>query len=374
MRLRNRDAITKDKSLGTRNMVDSLNHDPHGIAADGADGHDVRDVVFVAKFDLEYPSSGNVQQIQFELPPIRNLRFVVSILSNLWKVRNGTAIFVSIPGGAELLFLFMAKMLYRRRLSTFTFDLLLRAPETRLERLSARMKRLLLRAVDVFICVHKDVSGYARTYGIPPDRCEYVAFKPNNWDLESAVVSRDGDYVVALGASHRDYRILIEAVRDVGIPVKIILPRERITMHNADLGDSPLPANVEHLEEHGGRLGWNRYMAESRLVVIPILPGVIQPAGVSVYLEAMALGKPVVITRGASTEGILDERLAVLVPPGDAQALRAAIVEVWNDAALRRSLGAAARAYARSLGDHKRLVADIRDVIQRKLRAEAVRR
>ena len=355
-------------------MVDSLNHDPHDIAADGAGRHDVRDVVFVAKFDLEYPLSGKVQQIQFGLPPIRSPRFIVSILRNLWKVRNGTAIFVSIPGAAELLFLFMAKMLYGRRLTTFTFDLLLRAPETRLDRWSVRVKRMLLRAIDVFICVHKDVSGYARTYGIPPERCEYVAFKPNNWDLTGDVVSRDGDYVVALGASHRDYRLLIEAVKDVGIPIKIILPKERMKMHNADLGESSLPANVEHLETHDGRLGWNRYMAESRLVVIPILPGVIQPAGVSVYLEAMALGKPVVITRGASTEGILDDRLAVLVPPGDAQALRAAIVEVWNDAALRQSLGTAAKAYAQSLGDHKRLVADIRDVIQRKCRSVAAGR
>ena len=350
-------------------MVDSLNHEPDDSAAHEAGRHDAREVVFVAKFDLQYPSSGTVQQVKFWLPPIKSFRFVVSILSNLWKVRNGAAIFVSIPGGGELLFLFMAKMLYGRRLTTFTFDLLLTAPRTRLQRIAARMKRVLLRGVDVFICVHKDVSGYARAYGIPPGRCEYVAFKPNNWDLADAVVSRDGDYVLALGASHRDYRLLIEAVRDVGIPVKIILPRERIKMHNADLGESPLPANVEHLETHDGKLGWNRYMAESRVVVIPILPGVIQPAGVSVYLEAMALGKPVVITRGASTEGILDERLAMLVPPGDAPALRAAIVEVWNDESLRRSLGAAAKAYARSLGDHKRLVADLRDVIQRKRRA-----
>ncbi len=355
-------------------MVDSLNHEPDDSAAHEAGRHDAREVVFVAKFNLQYPASGTVQQVEFGLPPIKSVRFVSSVLNNLWKVRKGTAIFVSLPKAEELLFLFMAKMLYGRRLTTFTFDLNLTAPRTQLQRIVARMKRVLLRGIDVFICMHKDVSGYARAYGIPPDRCEYVAFKPNNWDLVDTVVSRDGDYVVALGASHRDYRVLIEAVRDVGIPVKIILPRERIKMHNAVLGESPLPANVEHLETHDGRLGWNRYMAESRLVVIPILPGVIQPAGVSVYLEAMALGKPVVITRGASTEGILDDRLAVLVPPGDAPALRAAILEVWNDEALRRSLGAAAKAYARSLGDHKRLVADLRDVIQRKRRAEAVKR
>lgn len=339
-------------------MIDStLNRGRH---------RDGRDLVFVSMFNLEYPSAGNVGQIQFRLPSARNPALIPAIIGTLWKVRKGRAIIVSNAKGVDLLFIFLSKILYGRRLTTFTYDLNLRVPKRRLGRLLARFRRVLLRSVDVFICMHKDVSGYTQNYGIHPERCEYVPFKPNNWDLVDSVSVRDGDYVVALGASHRDYRTLLEAVRGVQIPVKIILPRERIKAHNADIGESPFPDNVQHLETHGGREGWNQYLAESRLVVIPILAEAIQPAGISVYLEAMALGKPVVITRGASTEGILDERLAVLVPPGNPQALRDGILRVWNDEPLRRSLGAAGKEYARSLGDHKRLVAEIRNVIQRK--------
>lgn len=348
-------------------MIDSASHNPQGVSSERVSRRDVHDVVFVSKFDLQYPMSGTVRQVRFQIPPARSLGMVPSIVSSLWKVRKGTAILVANPRGTELLFIYLAKFLYRRRLTIFTYDLNLRVPQTELERLLVRFKRHILRAIDVFICMHKDVSGYTRTYGVPPDKCEYVPFKPNNTDLVGTVEVKDGDYVVALGASHRDYRSLVQAVKDVGIPVKIILPKERIKAHNAAIGDSPFPDNVEHLETHGGRVGWSRYLAESRLVVIPILPGVLQPAGISVYLEAMVLGKPVVITRGASTEGILDERLAVLVPPGDTDALRDAIVRLWNDEALRRNLGAAGKVYAQSLGDHKRLIGDIRDVIQKKV-------
>ncbi|MBW4052373.1 MAG: glycosyltransferase family 4 protein [Proteobacteria bacterium] len=344
-------------------MVDSM--------LNGGGHRDDRELVFVSMFNLEYPSAGNVCQVKFRLPSAKSPALIPAIIGNLWKVRKGRAIIVSNAKGADLLLIFLSKLLYGRRLTTFTYDLNLRVPKSRWGRLLARIRRGLLRAVDVFICMHKDVSGYTKNYGILPERCEYVPFKPNNWDLVDSVSVRDGDYVVALGASHRDYRTLLEAVKDVQMSVKIILPRARIKAHNADIGESPFPDNVQHLETHGGRVGWNQYLAESRLVVIPILADAIQPAGISVYLEAMALGKPVVITRGVSTEGILDERLAVLVPPGNPRALREAIVKVWNDEPLRRSLGAAGKEYARSLGDHKRLVADIRDVIRRKCRTEA---
>lgn len=355
--------IVRVRPVGACKMVDSM------VSGDGH--RDGRELVFVSMFDLEYPPAGNVCQVQYRLPSAKSPALIPAIIRNLWKVRKGRAIIVSNAKGADLLLIFLSKLLYGRRLTTFTYDLNLRVPRSRWGRLVAHFRRGLLRAVDVFICMHKDVSGYTKHYGILPESCEYIPFKPNNWDLVDSVGVKDGDYVVALGASHRDYRTLLEAVRDVQMPVKIILPRERIKAHNADIGESPFPLNVQHLETHDGRVGWNQYLAESRMVVIPILADAIQPAGISVYLEAMALGKPVVITRGASTEGILDERLAVLVPPANPRALREAIVKVWNDEPLRRHLGAAGKEYARSLGDHKRLVADIRDVIRKKCRAKA---
>lgn len=134
-----------------------------------------------------------------------------------------------------------------------------------------------------------------------------MPFKPNNWDLPDRVSVTDGDYLAALGASQRDYGLLIESVKGLEIPVKVILPRASIKMHNAEIGTSAFPEHLEHVKTRVDLMQWRRYIADRRLVVVPILPGVIRPAGISVYLVTMTFGKPVVVTRGASTEGILDE-------------------------------------------------------------------
>jgi glycosyltransferase involved in cell wall biosynthesis len=67
--------------------------------------------------------------------------------------------------------------------------------------------------------------------------------------------------------------------------------------------------------------------------------------GLSIALvEAMALGKPVVVTRvGGLPEVVEDGRDGILVPPSDPGALAARIIDVLGDPALRERLGRAAR-------------------------------
>lgn len=321
------------------------------------------DTIMVSKFDLRFPRCDGTREVIFRLPSLTNPKFSFSILTNLWRAKSASVIFISNPAREELIFISLAKALYRGRLKTFVFDLIMQDAHARNGQLLVRLKRRLLRAVDVFIFIHKDTDGYERNYGIPRSRCQYVPFKANNFDLANELTGKDGDYVVALGASQRDYKLLIDAIGGSSIPLKIILPEISVKAHRAHIGYEILPQNVQHVKTPVDRLSWNRYIAESRLVVIPILPGVIQPAGISVYLEAMMLGKPVVITQGASTEGILHEGLAVMVPPGNAQALREAVTLVWNDSTLRKRLSENGRRYAFSLGDHQRLLGDLRAAI-----------
>ena len=60
--------------------------------------------------------------------------------------------------------------------------------------------------------------------------------------------------------------------------------------------------------------------------------------------EAMAHGRPVVASAvGGLVDAVEHERTGLLVPPGDAGALRAAIERLLADATLRARLGAAAR-------------------------------
>jgi glycosyltransferase involved in cell wall biosynthesis len=67
--------------------------------------------------------------------------------------------------------------------------------------------------------------------------------------------------------------------------------------------------------------------------------------GLTALLEAMAMAKPIVASDRAILHDYVDDGVeALLVPPEDPPALRAAVERVLGDPDLARSLGAAARA------------------------------
>jgi hypothetical protein len=83
--------------------------------------------------------------------------------------------------------------------------------------------------------------------------------------------------------------------------------------------------------------------ARSRFVVVPLVPSD-NDSGINTIREAFAMGKAVICTETAGQVGILDPgRNCLLVPPFDAQALREAILELWNDPEKCDRLGQAGR-------------------------------
>lgn len=72
----------------------------------------------------------------------------------------------------------------------------------------------------------------------------------------------------------------------------------------------------------------------------------LEEGGPQVTYEAAAHGLPLVVTEVGGGRIAADGRNALVVPPGDAMALRAAMARLAGDAALRARLGAAARADA----------------------------
>ena len=319
--------------------------------------------VLTLKFNLQFPPGGNVTQTELGLADITASGFLPALWRALREARHADLLFFSNPLLPELIFAWLAKALCGRRLQVVVFDLIMRIPVNAREHVSAVIKRVLLRAIDRYVFIHRDTRGYQQHFGVPAEHCQYVPFKANNFDMAGSVHSIDGDYILTLGASQRDYQTLIDAVTGLDVALKILLPKTSINVHNAKIDLAHLPANVQHISEAVDRQQWSTLIAQSRFVVVPLIPGVIQPAGISVYLEAMILGKPVIITRGASTEGILDDNLALVVEPGDVSAMSAAITRLWNDAQLRQTLARNGHAYAQSLGDHTRLVTDLRTIV-----------
>lgn len=111
--------------------------------------------------------------------------------------------------------------------------------------------------------------------------------------------------ICSVGLEYRDYPTLIEAVRGVDVQLEIAAASYWST-HRGFAADQSLPPNV-HISAHQYPSLRHLY-ASSRLVVVPLLD-VPNQAGITTILEAMAMGKAVIVsgTRG-QTDTVRDRR------------------------------------------------------------------
>lgn len=274
------------------------------------------------------------------------------------------AVFFNQPAGLLFAFLALRALLPIGRARVVVFDIILPKPgRSAGGRLSAALKRSLLRRVDLFILHVKEPGGLEAYYGVPRAKSVFVPFKVNGLEELGRVDATDRGYILAPGRSWRDYPTFCAAMARVPHPAKILMPRaagEGEAHGMVGLGGAALPPNVEVVHDDGTPESWARFLGGARVVALPISPESISAAGNSTYIQAMALGKPVVITDCPGARGILEDgRTALIVPQGDPEAMAAALRRAWEDGPLRRRLAEEGRAYALSLGGEDRLLADL---------------
>ena len=150
--------------------------------------------------------------------------------------------------------------------------------------------------------------------------------------------------VLAIGNDgNRDWTTLLNAAGSIDAPVRVF------TRHEAP---GKLPDNVtwRAADWHRALLSDDdvrRLYREAAVVVVPVRD-VPQPSGQSVTLQAMACGRPVVLTRtrGLWAPASLDDgEQVVLVPPADPAALAVAVSELLVEPSRAAQLGARARAH-----------------------------
>jgi glycosyltransferase involved in cell wall biosynthesis len=268
----------------------------------------------------------------------------------------------------DLLLLSLLKMLVPfNRCRLVAIDILLSRPRGRVERLKSFVRSILLRRVHRVILYYTQTEQLQKHFRLPAHKFAHIPFKINRHDLVTSAVPTDGGYIFCGGKTRRDFDTFIKAVERLPHPVKIVTtPNRDITRHGSYLDDRPRAANIETVRLDGSAEPFISLMAASRLVVLPIKPD-ITGAGIGVYIMAMALGKTVVISAGPSTEGLLSDDLAVVVPPEDPDALREAIDRVYRDEELRQRIGERARRYALALGDEQRLLNSVAEWLWRDL-------
>ncbi len=245
-----------------------------------------------------------------------------------------------------------------RRKPIVAVDLVLRQPTNWKTRMTAALKALLLSRVDHFIHYFRDLDGYARYYGITASRSSFVAFKPNlRYRYQPPASLPEGEYVLCLGRSQRDYDTFFEAMERLPYPAAIPSPDyAALRSHSSRFSRAldRLPVNVRLLDDDGSQQAMIRAIEGAKIVALPILRSTLAASGISMYLNAMLLGRPVVISAGPGVSDLLREE-AVIVRPEDPTALAEAIRGLWEDGDLRSRVAATGRRYALELGGEPEL-------------------
>lgn len=193
-----------------------------------------------------------------------------------------------------------------------------------------------MRQADAIVCLSANQPAVVRQrLGVAPERLHTTVLGIDAGFYGVGRLTRSR-HVLAVGTdTGRDFPGLLAAVAGTGIETRLItapwqlegvdLPPEAVALGATD--------NVRYRRE----------LHEAAVVAIPSHP-LLYPTGQTVLLEAMAAGCACVVSDGpAIREYVEDGRTAVLVRPGDPEALRAALVALVDDAPRRAALGAAAR-------------------------------
>ena len=91
-------------------------------------------------------------------------------------------------------------------------------------------------------------------------------------------------------------------------------------------------------------------------------------------LEAMAAARPVVATATVGVREIVEhERTGLLVQPGDAAGMAAAVARLMDDTQMARDMALAGRQVARNRYDHRRMAAGYEDIADKAIMARGAR-
>jgi glycosyltransferase involved in cell wall biosynthesis len=224
--------------------------------------------------------------------------------------------------------------------------------------------------------------------GIPADRLAFVPYQVDTrfWRPPAAPPER---LICSVGLEYRDYPTLFRAVEGLDARVVVAAASYWSKRRNSAAAATPPPNVTIGAYDY---LALREVYARAAVVAIPLADVDFQ-AGITAILEAMAMGKPVVVThtRG-QTDVVVDRRVAtrgtplrprpesllaplaaqaglelapngLYVPPDDPAALREALAHLLDHRGEREELGGAGRRLVEGLMTVDHYAARLRDLV-----------
>jgi glycosyltransferase involved in cell wall biosynthesis len=211
--------------------------------------------------------------------------------------------------------------------------------------LSPKKKKPFLRALHrqmdaIFVYAATQKEYAVASLGIPEGKLHLIPFHADSRFYHPMRDVPVENRISSAGLEWRDYPTMIEAVRGVDVEVRLAAASPW-SKHRNETADRELPPNVSARRYEYQEL--RELYASSRFVVVPLYDNDFQ-AGVTTLLEAMAMGKAVIVTQTVGQRDVIEHGVnGIYVPPGDPRALRAAMLELLACPEKAEELGAKAR-------------------------------
>ena len=200
-------------------------------------------------------------------------------------------------------------------------------------RVRSRYRGFLRRAAKLLVLGEGAVQPLAEAFDLPAQDISVLPFgtDPDFWTPPVDGNAGSGGYVLSVGSDEgRDYPTLLKA--HAGEDLRIVTRRDL----PPDLLSDTIQVSTNHSQAELRDL-----VRGARLVAVP-LRDIDQPSGQSATLQAMACGRPVILTR---TKGLWEAEhmrhleTCYLVEPGDPKALREAIRHLTDNPDLAEAIG-----------------------------------
>jgi glycosyltransferase involved in cell wall biosynthesis len=273
-------------------------------------------------------------------------------------------------GAGELYSELLAAIAIRRRRSRRRTPIVLGECQWKLsgagpDRVATRLGVRALDGPEVAYCVLSrwERDRFGGTWGVDPDRVFATPYCHTLSDADLAAPTSETDGVFAGGNSMRDYLPLVDVAR--GLDERFALATKLL--------DGPLPPNVTAAPVPERR--FFELMRNARVVVVPLAERSDRTAGQQTYLNAMALGKPTIVTDSPGVcEYVEDGRTGIVVAPGDAAALAQGLRWVLDpaNADAVRTMCEAARETALTRFSPERFAQSMLDVAERMARIRSL--
>lgn len=235
------------------------------------------------------------------------------------------------------------------------------------------LEALLLPFFRGVICPSRDTANVVTNYGVDPSRIAVTP--PGTMKPLSPRAARDTGAVlelltVATVTPRKGHLVLIDALAQLGRddwrlhsigsltrdPAHVAAVRRAIAAHR-------LATRITLSDE----IPQVQLGAAYEAADLFILPSFLEGYGMA-FAEALAYGLPIIGTRAGAIPDTVPEDAAILVPPGDAAALAAALRRLLDDRAYLSRLAEAAALHGAALPDWPRAAAQWRDAVALLLR------